>query len=292
MHDVHCRIAGPAAWDLLQTFLMRWDHQRGAVDIKLIGRDIIRPPPLPPDAQARKTLPGTCSVAIARTFNPVNGTWRPERDVKALFKCVINNAKRHVYIEDQYVVNLEAAQLLNSIVPRLESLIVLMPRSEISDLPCKWTYRKRFVDLLYRGLGQVDRNKIVIANLLLPGTSEVHTYVHAKSWFADDEIAVIGSANLNRRGWEHDSEVNAFIFDDTLPGKGQLTFAQKMRSLLWHEHLNVDESRVVDPVARAALWRSPPAGANIQLYNPTGGSDFSHHACSAAAQFVDPPAAP
>jgi phosphatidylserine/phosphatidylglycerophosphate/cardiolipin synthase-like enzyme len=185
---------------------------------------------------------------------------------------VINNAKRHVYIEDQYVINLEAAQLLNSIVPRLESLIILMPRSEISDLPCKWTYRKRFVDLLYRGLGQVDRSKIVIANLLLPGKSEVHTYVHAKSWFADDEIAVIGSANLNRRGWEHDSEVNAFIFDDTLPGKGQLTFAQKMRSLLWHEHLNVDESRVV------AQWQELGSGGR----HPPG------RICSCIIQLVDP----
>jgi phosphatidylserine/phosphatidylglycerophosphate/cardiolipin synthase-like enzyme len=46
----------------------------------------------------------------------------------------------------------------------------------------------------------------------------------------DDELAVIGSANCNRRGYEHDSEVNAFVFDDAIPiGPGGLTFAQGLR---------------------------------------------------------------
>lgn len=41
-----------------------------------------------------------------------------------------------------------------------------------------------------------------------------HTYVHPKCWVFDDELAVIGSANCNRRRWEHDSEIGAFVFDD------------------------------------------------------------------------------
>ena len=185
---------------------------------------------------------------------------------------------------------METAALLNAAIPRLESVIIVMPRSELSDFPCIWTYRKQFVERLVKGLSSTDRNKVVVAVLRRPDGSEVHTYVHAKCWFVDDELAVIGSANIDRRGWESDSEVDAFIFEDALPDAGQLTFAQKMRSLLWAEHLNVAANSVEDASAAAKLWRAPPPGAMIATYDPGAGSDFSLYAkfCPTLRVVVDP----
>jgi len=40
-----------------------------------------------------------------------------------------------------------------------------------------------------------------------------HSYIHAKTWIFDDQFAVIGSANTNRRSWTHDSEVAVGICD-------------------------------------------------------------------------------
>ena len=85
-----------------------------------------------------------------------------------------------------------------------------------------------------------------------------HTYVHAKTLVADDEIAVIGSANVNRRGWEHDSEVVAAVVG---PGRDGTPVARKLRTRLWAEHLGVAEAAVADPVASKGLWLTARRGA-------------------------------
>ena len=40
-------------------------------------------------------------------------------------------------------------------------------------------------------------------------------YVHAKVCVVDDVWAGVGSANLNRRSWSHDSELSCAVLDDT-----------------------------------------------------------------------------
>lgn len=39
-------------------------------------------------------------------------------------------------------------------------------------------------------------------------------YVHAKITVIDDVWASVGSANLNRRSWTHDSELTVAVLDD------------------------------------------------------------------------------
>ncbi len=301
LHDDHCQIVGPSAYDLLQTFIRRWDHHpegsrldrtKGA----LLGRREPVPGPIPTPSTGLASTGGPCAVAISRTFNPVTRGSRlsREQDIKRLLVAAIRHAQRFIYLEDQYLIHPLAATELRAAVPRLQHLTILITASELSDLPCVWKYRKDFIQQLTRGLSTNDRAKVrifvrITSPITSPPTFGPHTYIHAKSWVFDDELAVIGSANCNRRGWDHDSEVNAFIFEDVQPVRTAQTFAQQYRAQLWAEHLNVSLSAVADGVASAGLWLSPPSGARIMPYNPTAGSDrLPDAACNALFNRIDP----
>lgn len=261
MHDVHCRITGPAAHDLLQTFVQRWYQHPDAQKIDAAkGRLLGLSEPVPPPA-------GSAFVRVGRTQNL---TWPRicvrERSVRDIMHQAIGAARRFIYIEDQYLVSMEAAGLLAAALPRIEHLTILIPDSSITSVPTIWYRRKAFIDRLRIG---PHGAKVRVAVLAHPGNP--HTYVHAKTWIIDDELAVIGSANCNRRGWSYDSEVIAAVFDRQPSLAGAPSFAQALRMRLWAEHLRVAPEAVRNGLASAGLWVTPPAGARIRAYNPTGG---------------------
>lgn len=312
LHDVHCRIEGPAAFDLLGTFITRWGHHPDsrAIDARgpLRGRAAPMPAPL--------LLPGgstgeTCSIVVGRTFNPLRGSGLPrERDIKTMLLAAIGSARRFIYMEDQYLLNLDAARALRAALSQIEHLTILIAASDINgDTPCIWTYRREFVTALTGGLSLPLAAKVRIFQLASPLVPTVapacstkrrayrptfgpHTYVHAKCWVFDDELAVIGSANCNRRGWEHDSEIGAFVFDDRVPASASTrSFAQQMRMDLWAEHLNMPAAAFTDGVASAGVWLRPPPRARVVPYCPDDDSDIFPAKCPAIKDsIVDPPA--
>ncbi len=290
LHDIHCRITGPAAFDLLTTFIDRWDAHpdHGAIDRgpkrDLLGRSETRPLPIPPRPIASGSASGNCAARITRTYTPVTplapGTRAvKQRSIRETLTLAIQNARRFIYMEEQYLWSLEAAALLNAALSRIQHLTILIPHSSILVEPRQWHMRLRFINRLTRGPhGHKARVFFLSTPPNAPGTAPVfgpHTYIHAKTWVFDDELAVIGSANCNLRGWSHDSETNAVLFEDVKPS-GE-TFAQRLRMALWAEHLNVAPSAVVDGIASASLWTSPPPGARIRPYNPTADTDHWTH---------------
>ena len=72
-------------------------------------------------------------------------------------------------------------------------------------------------------------------------------YVHAKVCVVDDVLMVVGSDNLNRRSWTHDSEISCAVIDAELDerepidpgglGDGARRLARDTRLRLWREHL-------------------------------------------------------
>ena len=46
-------------------------------------------------------------------------------------------------------------------------------------------------------------------------------YVHAKLCIIDDEWAKVGSDNINRRSWTHDSELACAVVDESPEGRPQ-----------------------------------------------------------------------
>jgi phosphatidylserine/phosphatidylglycerophosphate/cardiolipin synthase-like enzyme len=270
-HDVHCQIRGPAARDLLLTFIQRWyahpDHQ--SIDITKGALRGMSEPVVP-------SAIGNHFVRIARTLNLVTpNRCIKARSVRSTTLAAIQAARKFIYIEDQYLVSMEAATALRNALPNIEHLTIVITHSDLLGLPQKWARRRAFIDLLQSSpLG----HKVRVFFLATPEAPipifGPHTYVHSKIWVMDDELAIIGSANCNRRSWSHDSEANALIYEVAPPtGTGSLPFAQRLRVALWSRHLNVAPSLVTDGVASASLWSNPPIGAWIRPYDQNAGQD-------------------
>jgi phosphatidylserine/phosphatidylglycerophosphate/cardiolipin synthase-like enzyme len=83
-------------------------------------------------------------------------------------------------------------------------------------------------------------------------------YVHAKMMVVDDIFVSIGSANLNRRGFFHDGEMNAFAIPERLAAAPDNP-ARSLRLQLFAQHLGL-----------------PPAMGGALFGDPVGDVDFLH----------------
>jgi len=289
-HDVHAEVRGPAVGDIEHTFRERWDGStildlsspvRMLVDRayhagKLVGRELPERLPDPPSA-------GSHAVQVLRTY-PARLRRYPfaptgERSIAHAYRKVLKRARRLIYIEDQYlwapfVADLLADALRQNADLRLIAVVPRYPdKSGLARLPslvgreqaikvCRLAGKERFA--IYD-----------LENAL--GTP---IYVHAKVVVVDDVWSMIGSDNLNRRSWTHDSEASCAVLDADLDGReprdpaglgdGARVFARKLRLDLWREHLDrasddpLDD--LVDPVEAFDVMRRS-AQALQEWYN-------------------------
>lgn len=295
-HDVHCQIQGTAAWDLLSVFLQRWtdhpdaaaiDGPKGAPRGNSVGL------PLPPD-------PGVQYVQIGRTFGNGSGhvgiksksgqscySWAPngEQTARGIIFNAVSKAKKYIYVQDQYLISMAASNQLKAQLGSIDRLIILIPHPSLSDLPNVWARQKAFLDNLGYNASDAQTNtktKILVRYLKPVGQSpqtlsntSPNTYVHSKIWIIDDKFAVIGSANCNNRGYTHDSEVVAGIYDSSNNQACNMHFAHDLRVQLWAKHLNVVPSEVFDPGADAH-WLKPELSSCIAVFDQNAGTDIPY----------------
>ena len=180
----------------------------------------------------------------------------------------ISEARRYIYVEDQYFWSEWAAQRLAAALPNIERLIVMVT-FDAADVT-SMNLRHASIDRLFASIkSDADKKKVGIYN-----RKEAHErYIHSKMLIIDDEVAIIGSANMNNRGYTHDSEVIGIFTDPDWddpngPRAGhwyamELNFARKLRMQIWAEHLRVDAERLFDPLAAAMYWENPPPNAIV-----------------------------
>jgi hypothetical protein len=257
--DEHCEIRGEAAFDVLDVYIDRW-AKCGVPITASLPLDWTRQATM---AQVSPSAP-RCAVQIGHT-NGNHTIPGPPQTAKAMILNAIGAAQRYIYVEDQYLVNMEAAKALNAAVPRIKALTILIPHWSISDLPQCTYRRRRFIEQVLHGLTDEDRRKVGVYCLNPPGGR--FTYVHSKFWIFDDECAIIGSANCNRRGWESDSEIVAGVVNTVHPLNLDISFAHQLRMDVWARHLRVQRWQVHDPIASVAYWRRDPVFHNAAPYD-------------------------
>ncbi len=275
-HDAMAEIRGPAVAHVLDTFAERWDdptpldHRNPyrAVMHRLVGMPR-HPEPLPerwdppPDAGAHQ-------VQILRTY-PAKRPAYPfapdgERSIARAYARAFSRARRLIYIEDQYFWSDVVADTLAAALRREPELqvIAVVPRypekdSRIDGPPMLYGQRLAW-DLLRQAGG--DR----FALFDLENAQGTPIYVHAKVCVVDDQWMTIGSDNLNRRSWTHDSEITCAVVD---PGE---VLPRRLRTSLWAEHLALppDEPRMSELSGALALWaeREDATGSRIRRHVP------------------------
>ncbi len=287
LHDVHCQIEGDAAHSLVDVFVQRWlAPPREGGKGPLLGLADRVPP------SSKPKLVGSQFVGIARTFNFVSRYKNcvKEHSIQSTMIAAIKTAKKFIYIEDQYLVNFIAADELRQALSHIQHLTIVIPHTSLPlGLPRAWWARARFIDILKES-SEFDK-KVRIFYRVTPGTTRLgpHSYVHAKTWIFDDELAVIGSANCNRRGWESGGEVIAAIFDKAPDLKsGKFSFAQKLRMKLWAEHLGIKEDLLKDGVLDAHRWLDASSTAAVRRYNPIEAKDSSFEDLLSWDRAIDP----
>lgn len=241
-HDVQLQIRGPAVGALDTAFRERWNDPAPLDTLspvawvmdKVRGADLSpgELPEQPPDPPAC----GPHAVQVLRTYPDAHFQYdfapQGERSIARAYNKVVSRARRLIYVEDQYLWSARVAKLFADALrdnPDLH-LVAVIPRHPDVD-----------------GRLQLPPNLVgrwqAIATCQAASPERVHifdvenhrgtpVYVHAKVCVIDDIWACVGSDNLNRRSWTHDSELSCAVLDS------DGIFARDLRLRLLREHLD------------------------------------------------------
>ncbi|TMR07345.1 hypothetical protein ETD83_00950 [Actinomadura soli] len=225
-----------------------------------------------------------------------------ERTAWELVKKAVGQARHYIYIEDQYLVSRRLKALLVDRLrdPQFKFLLILMEKSTTFEHYKELLKREKKKDkdgnVMKDEYGR-DIEEVSFPNefpYLVGARNEWRTdfaaadpsgrkwrmfslkaspdderkkwcgpYVHAKTCLVDDEFAVIGTVNVNDRGYTFDSEIAAGITDDLMGRMGGHRFARDLRVNLWHKHLAVPRARLESWEEGLKVWRKPPPEAMV-----------------------------
>jgi phosphatidylserine/phosphatidylglycerophosphate/cardiolipin synthase-like enzyme len=206
-----------------------------------------------------------------------------ERSVARGYTKALHQARRLIYLEDQYLWSGEVATTFAEVLrahPDLH-LIAVLPHYPDQDgrtsLPPNLVGRERALSLIRAAGG--DR----VAVYGVENHAGTPVYVHAKVCVVDDVWASVGSDNFNRRSWTHDSELSAAVLDETFddrpprfpygPGEPPRAYARSLRLTLAREHLDRtdgDDADLLDP--RSAFEAFAAAARTLQQWHDRGRS--------------------
>ena len=277
-HDAQLEVRGPAIGDLDLTFRERWNDptplNHSSRSRALFSRAMAqnRTASALPDQLPDPPTLGGHAVQVLRTY-PSRRPRYPfapagERSVARAFVKAIGRARTLIYIEDQYFWSVEIAKTLARALRRHQGLqlIVVVPRypdkdGRFSGPPSRLAQTRAMALVRSAGGGRVGFYDI-------ENEKGAPIYVHAKVCIVDDVWASVGSDNLNRRSWTHDSELACAVIDSELDsrmprdpgglGDGSRKFARDLRLSLWAEHLgySIDDPTLLDVANSTQLWET------------------------------------
>ena len=255
-HEVMGLVEGPAARALGQVFRDRWARRTGEV----LEEAPASRPAWPSGVRHQFT---DVEVGLSRTM----AAWRqyPEvREVEALHLAAIREARRCIYMENQYftsplVCGALASRLSEPTGPEVVLIGTEKSPSYFDQITMDGT-RVRFVERLKRadqyGRLQVYSPVTLLGRIII---------VHAKLTIIDDRLLRIGSANINNRSMGFDSECDMSFEATGRAGSGNRAEILALRTRLIAHWLGCEESTV-----HAAIQKAGGVGAGIEVLRLAG----------------------
>lgn len=238
-HDIHTKCEGSVAAHFDTHFRARWIEVEN-LKIKESSRRKPSRVVLPKAGTPADNKVHAVQVVRTRTGERMaDGAPRViVREIYDSYIAAINEAKKLIYIEQQYfreriLAEKIAARLRDSNAANLEVIILLPERPE--EPPSKLTDHVNYLQAqALEIVQQAAPSRVGFFSIRkVKSRSKTAIYVHSKIMIVDDKWVTIGSANTNPRSFWVDSEVNLLVRDDQV--------AKELRKALWKEHLQVSD---------------------------------------------------
>ncbi|MGN6252496.1 MAG: phospholipase D-like domain-containing protein [Marmoricola sp.] len=279
-HDVQVAIQGPAVHDVETVFRERWEDPTplSRSPVRRLADRLRRLETRPDDLSEQWPPPapaGPHTVQLLRTYpNLSNGRDYPfarggERSVARGYTKALAHAETIVYVEDQYFWGRDVARPFAEALhrnPALRVIAVVPLHPDVEGL-------QRRPQLLGRSRSLAHLMQLApgrVAAYGLENHAGTPVYVHAKVCVIDDVWAGVGSDNLNRRSWTHDSELSAVVLDRD--------YARDLRLRLAAEHLDRLGRVGAEPLSSVMADCLDPVGMFDAFGRIAAGLDAWHEA--------------
>lgn len=196
--DTHLRIKGDAVNALQLRFILDWNSQSTRDNLTYESRYF-------PDVDSG----GTIGIQIASS-----GPDEDWEQIKYGYLKMISSAKESIYIQSPYFIPDQA--FLDSIkIAALGGVDVNIMVPNKRDHPfVYWATLKNVASLLEAGVNVYHYD---------------NGFLHSKTLIIDDEVASVGTANMDNRSFTLNFEVNAFIYDEGVARSLKQAFINDMK---------------------------------------------------------------
>eukprot|EP00123_Amoebidium_parasiticum_P007400 comp18098_c0_seq1/m.18733 comp18098_c0_seq1/g.18733 ORF comp18098_c0_seq1/g.18733 comp18098_c0_seq1/m.18733 type:complete len:758 (-) comp18098_c0_seq1:28-2301(-) len=345
-HDIHCKVEGMVARDLMQNFHERWSRQNSSYADALF--DVDRSGFIRPEEERWGDGSDSWNVQLLRSIDSEVANFQHneglvelrgrhvERSIQDAYIHHIRRAEHFLYIENQYFMgssfgweksiagceNMIPAEIALKIASKIRAgerfaayiLTPMHPEGAPSAKPTQellqWQYRTmqfmyNIVSEALRDVGSDDHPTDWLAFFCLGNRETAYggqesnapselagtlqrtrrhmIYVHSKMLIVDDELIIVGSANINQRSMAgyRDTEIATSSWQPAHTATRHTTPKGNVygfRARLWAEHLGHYDSTYDTPSSLECIRQvNETARAAWQQYLATEPTDMHTH---------------
>lgn len=205
-HDVQAYVTGEAVDVLRRWFAWRWQ--------RATSEELTLPDVAPRDVAITPTIAVHAPrIALARTLPPMDDPpTRPVKELMQLHVRAIGQARRVIYVENQY---LSSDELWRAIVARLEAgaphlqIAIVLPEKSagLKERISIGVYQQAILESLTEVAARNGHALGVYYQAACGRDGDVPVFIHAKLLAVDDRFLLVSSANLTNRSMSFDTEL-------------------------------------------------------------------------------------